>query len=82
MTEKILEYRTVFSPEQARETIEDFEKKHHTHYDWGLSSGEIEEAIAVCVLEVDSGNRYVTTTKGMNYIERRQVVKAIDIGEL
>jgi hypothetical protein len=83
MTEKILEYRTVTSHEQARKIIKDFENKYHTHYDWGLSYGDIEEAIAVCLLETERGYRYVTTTKVMSYIERRRVVKTVeDIGEL
>ena len=82
MTEKILDYRTVSSPEQAIETIKHFENKYHRDYNWNVSLGEIEEAVAVCLLETDSGNRYVTTTKRMDYIERRKVVNTIDLGEL
>lgn len=82
MTDKILEYRTVSSPEQAQRAIEDFENMFQTRYSWGHSYGEIEEALAVCVLETESGNRYVTTTSRMKYIESREVVKVIDIGRL
>lgn len=83
MTEKILEYRTCSTPNIAKRFIEYFENKYHTHYNWGLSLGEIEEAIAVCLLETDIGNRYVTTTRNMNYIESRRVAKTFeDIGEL
>lgn len=82
MTQKIIEYRTCSTPNIAQRFIEYFEKKHHTHYDWGLSLGEVEDAVAVCVLEVDSGRVYVTTTKNMNYINNREVVKEIDIGGL
>lgn len=82
MTEKIIDYRTVSSPEQASKAIKDFERIYHRDYDWGLSYGDIEDAIAVCLLETERGYRYVTTTKVMNYIERREVVKAIDIGSM
>ena len=83
MTGKILVYRTVSSPKIAQMVVEYLKKKYNTGYDWGLSYDEIEDAIAVCVLETRSGNRYVTTTKVMNYIERRRVVRTIeDIGEL
>lgn len=82
MTEKIIDYRTVSSPEQASKVIKDFERTYHRDYNWSLSFGEVEEAVAVCLLETEGGCRYVTTTKVMNYIERREVVKAIDIGEL
>lgn len=82
MTEKILEYRTVTGNEQARKIIKDFENKYHTHYDWGLSYGNVEDAIAVCVLQTNSINRYITTTRVMDYIMRREVVGTIDLGEL
>lgn len=83
MTQKIIEYRTCSTPNIAQRFIEHFEKKYHTYYDWGLSLGEVEDAVAVCVLEIDSGTRYVTTTKNMNYINNRITVKTIeDIGEL
>ena len=83
MTQKIIEYRTCSTPNIAQRFIEYFEKKHRTYYNWGLSLGEVEDAVAVCVLEVGSGNRYVTTTKNMNYINNRVTTKTIeDIGEL
>lgn len=83
MTDSILEYRTCSSPNIAKRLIEHFENKYNTHYNWGLSYGDIEDAIAVCLLETRSGNRYVTTTKVMSYIERRRVVKTVeDIGKL
>lgn len=74
MTEKIIDYRKVNSPEQAREAIKYFENVYHYSYDWSNSLGEIEEAVAVCILETSSGRRYVTTTKRMSYFERREVV--------
>ena len=83
MTQKIIEYRTCSTPNIAQRFIEYFENKYRTHYDWGLSLGEIEDAVAVCVLEVDSGDRYVTTTKNMNYINNSKTAKTFeDIGEL
>lgn len=74
MTEKILDYRKVNSPEQAKETIKYFENVYHHSYDWNSSLGEIEDAVAVCILETNSGRRYVTTTKRMSYFEHREVV--------
>ena len=82
MIEKILDYRKVTSLEQARKVVEHFKKIYDCAYDWGYSYGDIEEAIAVCVLEINSYHKYVTTTSVMRYIERIEVVKAIDIGDL
>lgn len=82
MTDKILDYRTVSSPEQARETIKYFENMYHRCYDYGYSYGGVEDAIAVCVLETSMGRRFVTTTTVMRYIESKEVVKTIDVGEL
>lgn len=83
MTQKIIEYRTVSSPNIARRFIEHFKNKYHTGYDWGYSYGEIEEAIAVCILETESGNRYVTTTSKMSYINNKRTSKTFeDIGKL
>ena len=83
MTEKIIDYRTVSSPEQASKVIKDFERTYHRDYNWNLSLGEVEEAVAVCLLETEGGYRYVTTTRNMNYIESRRVAKTFeDIGEL
>lgn len=83
MTDKIIEYRTCSTPKIAQRFIEYFEKKYDCCYRWGYSYGEIEEAIAVCVLELDNGCRCVTTTSRMSYINSRRTVKTIeDIGEL
>lgn len=82
MAEKILDYRTCSSPNIAHKFIGYFENKYHCEYRWGHSYGEIEEAIAVCVLEMEDGDRCVTTTSRMKYIESRKVVKEIDIGGL
>lgn len=82
MADKILDYRTVTSPEQARETIEDFENRYHCEYSWGKSHGGIDDAVVVCLLELDSRRRFVTTSTGMKYVNFREVVKAIDLGEL
>lgn len=77
MTEKIIEYRTVSSPNAANKFIKYFENKYIISYDWRHSNGEVEDAVAVCVLETESGRRFVTTTSGMKYIESRTGVKNI-----
>lgn len=82
MFEKIIEYRTVSSPNIAKRAVEYFKEKYKTDYDWGLSNGEVDDAIAVCVLELDDGNRYVTTTTTMRYIEGRKVEVKVILGEL
>lgn len=83
MADKLIEYRTCSSPNAAKRFIEHFKNKHHCDYDWSESYGEIGEAIAVCVLETESGNRYVTTTSRMSYIINRMTAKTFeDIGEL
>lgn len=83
MTQKIIEYRTVSSPNIAQRAVKYFKKKYSCDYNWALSYDDIENAIAVCILETECGNRYVTTTSKMSYIEHRRIVKTIeDIGEL
>ena len=83
MTDKIIEYRTVSSPNIARRVIKYFEDKYHIHYSWRDSFGEIEEANAVCVLDTEDNYRCVTTTSPMSFINRKRTDKTFeDIGEL
>ena len=83
MTDKLIEYRTCSTPNIAQRFIEYFEKKYDCCYRWGDSYGEIEEAIAVCVIETEDNFRCVTTTSRMSYINNRRTAKTIeDIGEL
>lgn len=83
MTDKLIEYRTVSSPNIAKRCIEYFKDKYHCNYCWEYSYGEIEEAIAVCVIETEDNFRCVTTTSKMSYINNRRTSKTFeDIGEL
>lgn len=83
ITDKLIEYRTCSTPNIAKRFIEYFEKKYGCYYRWGHSYGEIEEAIAVCVLELDNHTKCVTTTSRMSYINNRRTAKTFeDIGEL
>lgn len=83
MTDKLIEYRTVSTTNIARRAIKYFEDKYHIHYSWSHSYGEIEDAIAVCVIETEDHYRCVTTTSRMSYIVNRRTAKTFeDIGEL
>lgn len=82
MTEKILDYKIVNCSEQAKRVVKDFENRYLCHYSWSESNGEIDNAVAVCVLVIDDCYKFVTTTANMNYIERREVVKTYTLGEL
>lgn len=83
MAQKIIEYRTVSSPNIAKRFIEHFKNKYNIDYDWSYSYGEIEEAIAVCVIKTEDNFKCVTTTSRMSYINNRRTSKTFeDIGEL